>query len=115
MVGSLSRAPEIVRPSLFWQHWNEKNLGELRDFGYENFTHWLGTTSPGWFCLKTPRCGSSSLTFRRIPRSPLVKSAEVVPARPEWARPDECEQGDIDRQPGETGRNTTEQEGGGSK
>jgi len=39
MVGSLSRAPEIVRPSLFWQHWNEKNLGELRDFGYENFKH----------------------------------------------------------------------------
>jgi putative sugar O-methyltransferase len=51
MVDSLGRAPEIVRPSLFWQHWNAKNLGELHDFGYENFKRTLARNYFTWVVL----------------------------------------------------------------
>jgi putative sugar O-methyltransferase len=67
MFEEMERAPRIVRPSAFWEVWNERNLKLLADRGFADFKRTINHNYFNW-----------------VPRSPLNDQFRVV-AR-DWLR-----------------------------
>ncbi len=89
MFEEIERAPEIVRPSAFWEIWNERNLQVLSDRGFGEFKRTINHNYFSW----VPRTPFND-QFRVVARDWLRRRAGHTPLHARL-----CDPSGLDRMP----------------
>src|SRR5215471_16142951 len=74
----------ILRPSLFWEEWNQKNAEQLVEFGFQNFKQHLALNYFTWNPFD--KTLAEQMAFLRT-HLPTTASLKAVPLSITWAKP----------------------------